>query len=164
MTEWTVLDEDGNKVQTFGISGQANARQHAFNALLAWRLKRGELCRPGKDGKLEGVCWIDVVEGTYRTIDPETQTEWRPILRKMTFLAEGEWVIMDAQLVSYENVAKFIEVQGIDPGDYYTTAPSLYWCRSVVDRDGQTYYEFWETQPPRSFGVWACRKLPGGGA
>ena len=158
MTSWLVRDRDGRKVGMFDCNGSSKARMEAFRLLVAKGKAGGKLLKDAP-GKPEDVCWIDVREGTYRIIDPEKDTVWLPLVRKLAFLSDDEWAIMDAELVSEDAVASYCVIQGIDPDAYDVAHPMMLHCRSIPDPGEAPLYEFSDERLPRSFPIWGVRRL-----
>lgn len=155
MMEWIVTGTDGEPVKDFSISGVAMARHTAFNFLVA-AFRKGGILYKVKDGAKEGVCEIDTVAARFRA--PGGDSGWRPICRKLAIMEDEAWIVVDAGLVSYENVRTFAKLCGVDTSDVITDAPMLFYGKTVPDPDGGYVYEFTEAQTPRSFPVWVFER------
>ena len=159
MMNWTVLDKDRDTVGTFSVDGASNARTIAFNILIEHYKRGGILCKVNRDGNVTDQFWIDTELAEFRKVDSDDNS-WRPILRKMAIIHDENWVIMDAELIRYENVTAYAAMHGLGDDGYDTDRPRLCWCRAIVDRNGTTTYEFFSKPLPRSFQVWVCRRVP----
>ena len=158
MMNWTVLDKDGTTVGTFSVDGASNARTIAFNTLVERYKRGGKVCKVNRDNSTTDMFWIDTGSAEYRKVGSGDEP-WRPILRKMAIIHDEGWVIMDAELVRYENVTAYAALHGLGESEYDTGNPRLCWCRAVVDREGVPTYEFFSKQLPKAFQVWVCRRV-----
>lgn len=155
MMEWTVTGTDGEPVKDFSVMGVSQARQAAFNFLVADHRTGGILYRV-KGGERDLVCEIDTVSARFR--DPGNDSKWKPICRKLVLLDDDEWIVVDAGLVSFQNVRAYAELCGVDMSDVIADEPMLFYGKTVPDPDGGYLYEFTETQTPRSFTVWILER------
>ena len=157
MMDWKVLDKDGADVGKFSVDGASNARTIAFNMLVERYKSGGKLCKVNRDNSTTDMFWIDAESAEYRKVSSDDEP-WKPILRKMSIIHDEDWVIMDAELVQYQNVTAYAAMHGLGDDGYQTERPQLCWCRTVVDREGTPTYEFFSKQLPKAFQVWVCRR------
>lgn len=155
MMGWTVTGTDGEPVKDFSIAGVSQARQAAFNHLVADHRTGGILYRV-KDGAKEIVCEIDTVSARFRA--PGDGSGWKPICRKLVLMDDDEWIVVDAGLVDFQNVRAFAEICGVDMSAVIADEPMLFYGKTVPDPDGGYVYEFTEAQTPRSFPVWVFER------